>query len=257
MKKSPTAPLRHKVSDIVAIMIKQLVVDNQLEPGDKLPSEKELIETFQVGRGTVRESLKALEVQGIVKRVTGRHGGTRVAEVSHVPVMQFVANYLHFQEASPVDIYSIRVILEPIMAESAVGNLTEDDFEELEQKNRICRLYLEGEVTRLECRKAELDFHDIIARSCPNPFLFFLCTFMNYILYNYLQFKSMENEMGREFAANNLEYHERLLAAFRDQDGEEVRRYMSEHMNNAFDYIVKLKASMNSSLLSNSEKHLI
>ena len=59
----------------VAEAIKEYVVSNALQPGDKLPNESELITLFGMAKGTIREAMRILEAQGLVKTRTGPGGG--------------------------------------------------------------------------------------------------------------------------------------------------------------------------------------
>ena len=64
------------------MQIEEAIVDGRLRPGDRLPSERELAETFGVSRASVREALRALEVFGVVvaRRGTGPDAGSIVAD---------------------------------------------------------------------------------------------------------------------------------------------------------------------------------
>ena len=61
---------RNNRSEAVLEQLKRLIAQNT-KPGDRLPTEKALAETFQVGRSTIRECLSALTVQGLVERLPG------------------------------------------------------------------------------------------------------------------------------------------------------------------------------------------
>lgn len=238
-----------KRSDIIIDAIKRMIVEQKLKPGDRLPSEKELIEQFQSSRGTTREALKSLEILGLVERIPGPKGGTRVRAVDSHEAMQSLANFMHFQNVTAVDLYSVRVYLEPMLVDSAVGHLETGHLRRLEEMIAISRQYLEGMKSRLQCRKAELDFHDIIAEACPNIFLSFLCKFINYILFHFLHIESIESSLGREFAKQNLDYHIQILAALRKGNRSAARTLMTEHMEDAFRYIISLKAVVGNSLI--------
>jgi DNA-binding FadR family transcriptional regulator len=136
-----------------------------------------------------------------------------------------------------------------MLVESAVGHLGQDHLRKLEEMIAISRQYLEGKKSRMQCRKAELDFHDIIANASPNIFLSFLCTFINYILFHFLHIESMESSLGRQFAEQNIDYHIRILAALRDGRKNTARALMAAHMKDAFRYIVSLKAVVGNSLI--------
>ena len=70
-----------KRGDVMVDEIKAWIAERRLTPGDRLPKESELQALFGVSKGTAREALKSLEVQGLVKVTTGPSGGATVGEV--------------------------------------------------------------------------------------------------------------------------------------------------------------------------------
>ena len=70
-----------KVSDSIIAQIRDAILSGQLKPGDRLASEKELIEQFNVSKATMREALRVLEVIGMIEMRKGIAGGAFVAEV--------------------------------------------------------------------------------------------------------------------------------------------------------------------------------
>ena len=71
---------QQKRGDLVAEEIKRLITEKDLKPGDRLPREVELQQLFLVSKSTIREALKSLEVQGLIKVTTGPSGGGMVVE---------------------------------------------------------------------------------------------------------------------------------------------------------------------------------
>ena len=63
-----------KRSDQVAYQIKETIISNRLPPGEKLSDEKDFLKTYRVSKGTMREALKSLEVQGLVNIKTDPRG---------------------------------------------------------------------------------------------------------------------------------------------------------------------------------------
>ena len=94
----------------VAESIKGYVVSNALQPGDKLPNEAELIELFGMAKGTIREAMRILEAQGLVKTRTGPGGGCFVHEVSETRTRALLANYFYFRHLTISDIYARHLI---------------------------------------------------------------------------------------------------------------------------------------------------
>ena len=116
----------------VAEAIKNFVVSEALQPGDKLPNEAELIKRFSMAKGTIREAMRILEAQGLVKTRTGPGGGCFVHEVSENRTRALLSNYFYFKHLSITDIYQIRKKLEPELVSNLAGKLTIENIEELE-----------------------------------------------------------------------------------------------------------------------------
>jgi len=127
-----------KRGDMVVEEIKRWIAERRLIPGDKLPKEAALQELFGVSKGTAREALKSLEVQGLVTVSTGPAGGATINEVPLERTFQLLQNYLFFRDLNVAQIYAIRRVLEPELAAGAVTHLTEADFDALERSIDAC-----------------------------------------------------------------------------------------------------------------------
>ncbi len=243
-----------KRSDLVAEEIKRLITSKNLLPRDKLPRELDLQEMFGVSKSTVREALKSLEVQGLIKVSTGPGGGGMVVEVPLDRTFQLMQNYLFFKSVSIEDIYQVRRLLEPELAASAVLHLTEADFAALENNVHCCDPRAEGDTDSLTQRQEEITFHDIFAAACPNSFLRFSCEMINEML---RQLTSFDNRMRasdqRKFGVVNTEFHERILATARARDVEGVRQLMTKHMNEAARSVTRMKGKLKGRLILDSE----
>jgi len=78
-----SSPRKMKRSDQIVEAVKRWVVVKDIQPGDRLPNEKALMELFECSKGTVREALKSLEVQGLIRLKTGPGGGAILAQVPY------------------------------------------------------------------------------------------------------------------------------------------------------------------------------
>src|SRR5690606_12200682 len=225
-----------------------------LLPGDRLPRENELQELFNVSKGTVREALKSLEVQGLIKVSTGPGGGGMAVEVPLDRAFQLLQNYLFFKEVSIEDIYRVRYLLEPELAASAVPHLTEEEFDALERNIQICDPGLESQIDPYTQRQEDLTFHDILASASPNPFLRFVCEMINQMLRQLTVYDNkMQPREQQRFGANNVDFHRQLLVAARARDVEEVRALMSAHMQDAQRSVKRLQGRLHGRLILDSE----
>ena len=95
----------------------------------------------------------------------------------------------------------------------------------------------------------ELDFHDILATVCPNPFLAFNCRFMNALLRDCTVIRSVYGNSPSQhparidhLAADGVAAHQQLLDAFRSRDAERARDIMRAHIEQAEAHMVALEA---------------
>jgi DNA-binding FadR family transcriptional regulator len=239
-----------KRSDWVAEQIKTWIAVEGLSPGDRLPQEKALIDRFGVSKGTIREALKSLEVQGLVRVSTGPKGGATVASVSVDRSTQLLANYFYFQDLAIDQVYAVRRLLEPELAALVADRLTETDFQALEASIGLCSCAPADKQMTYRQRLAELDFHDVLANACPNPLLAFNCRFINALLRDCTVFRKLYADPDdgdipsdvHRLAEDGLAAHRRLLDAFRRRDAEAARREMHDHILRAEQNMAALEA---------------
>ena len=245
-----------KRSDLVAEEIKRLITEKNLSPGDRLPREIELQAQFGVSKGTIREALKSLEVQGLVTISTGPSGGGTIAEVPLDRTLQFMQNYLFFKEVTIDDIYKVRELLEPQLAAGAVPHLSQADFEALEHSIACCDPMSSAE-DPVSQRREDVNFHDILAAANPNPCLRFTCELINEMLRQLIVYGNRSSEaQQRRFGAANAKFHREITDAARLRDAERVRALMTEHMQDAAQSVKKLKGRLQGRLILDAESQL-
>src|SRR5690606_16546221 len=133
--------------------------------GAKLPPERVMLEQYQVGRGTLRESLRFLELQGVISLKPGPGGGPTVERPDASNLATTLLLMLQFENAPFRDIVEARRGLEPLMARLAAERMTTEQLLKLEQSVEVMRDNLDDEETFL---KANQQFHDVIAWSSRN-----------------------------------------------------------------------------------------
>ena len=242
-----------KRPDLVAQEIKRLITEKNLSPGDRLPRESELQAQFQVSKGTIREALKSLEVQGLITISTGPSGGGTVVEVPLDRTLQFMQNYLFFQEVTIDDIYTVRQMLEPELAAGAVPHLTEADFEALEHSIACCDPTQSSE-DLVSQRREDVNFHDILAAANPNPFLRFTCELINEMIRQLIVFANRTPQSEhRRFGEANARFHRDIVQAARERDAEKVRALMQQHMRDAASSVKRMKGRIQGRLILDAD----
>lgn len=214
----------------VADEIKQWVVERDLKAGDKLPNEGEMIEQFGVSKGTVREALRILEAQGLIVTKTGPGGGSIVGEVSTERARSLLANYFYFQDLSVADIYQMRKVLEPELAASLAGHLSENQLAELHD----LALRHPEPATSAEEEKQQhitsLVFHARLSDFAGNRLLGFVIGFMAQALTDLTVYRRLYDPPNVELWRKGREHQLQLVEALQQGDPDRARDIMFSHM---------------------------
>ncbi|SON58101.1 putative L-lactate dehydrogenase operon regulatory protein [Hartmannibacter diazotrophicus] len=224
---------RRKRPDLLADQIRGQIADNGLKPGDRLPPDWLKPELRGVARGTLREALKVLEFQGLVTTRTGPGGGVFVSEVSADQALQVIDNLFLFRPPSIADIQHLRRVVEPELAASLAGRLSEEDFLVLRDKIGL----LEAEPATPEDeerqRRAELDFHIELARRAPNALVGFMTLLLLSLLRDRADFQDVPDSPARMAADSGLDHRIRLIRALHSGEAGRSRAAMEALLENA------------------------
>lgn len=133
--------------------------------GDRLPPERVMLEEYEVGRGTLRESLRFLELQGVISLKPGPGGGPVVQQPDATSLATSLTLLLQFANAPFRTIAEARIGLEPMMAQLAAERMGEDLLADLKSSVDTMYEHLDNQAVFLEENKR---FHDAIAHGSGN-----------------------------------------------------------------------------------------
>src|SRR4051795_9952014 len=120
-----------KLSTLLADSITETILRNALQPGARLPAEREMREQFGVGRGTLREALRVLEAEGLITVRSGPHGGPVVARPDAMRLARLLILLLIAWGATLRSVYEVRIVLEPLAAARAADSATAEQIHDL------------------------------------------------------------------------------------------------------------------------------
>ena len=120
-----------KLSDTIVAHFEQMIVDGRLRAGQKLPSERQLAQQFNVSRPSLREAIQKLEAKGVVERRQG--GGTYVVNTVNEQLTQPLFELLAKHPESQFDLLEFRHALEGISSFYAALRGTKADLERIEE----------------------------------------------------------------------------------------------------------------------------
>ncbi len=215
---SPIA--RRKVYELIAERLLAQITDRRLHPGDVLPTERELTRSFRVGRSSVREALRILESQGLIKPVAT--GAFVVAEYGN-PLHHSLDLLLTLHRASLRELFEVRKILEVEAAALAAARRTDADLHTMS-------LTIEEMVAGLAAQEryinADLRFHLTIASAAGNRMVLHMMQAIRLPLQHALA--SIYHIPGSP--QRSIAQHRRILAAIAARDDASARARMREHL---------------------------
>ena len=112
--------------------IQEAILDGRLQPGDKLPSQRELVTMFQTSRASIREALRVLEQKGLIEVKLGVRGGAVVRNAGTGPITESLKLLLHQNQVSREHLAAFRESIEGDIAASAALRAGPDDIQRLE-----------------------------------------------------------------------------------------------------------------------------
>jgi len=204
---------------LVAEQIRQLIIEQHLEIGEKIPNEFELAERLNVGRGTVREAIKLLVARNVLEIRRGR--GTFIANNTGLIDDPFGFAYMDDEERLTRELFALRLQMEPWIAGLAAEQATDDNIAEL----RICQTKIEelledGQNHWLE----DQQFHVCIAGCTQNRVLPLLIPVITYSVH--LFGKKNQRDLSKE----TIETHARIVHAIAAHDPQTAHTAMLDHL---------------------------
>ncbi|MDR1519764.1 MAG: FadR family transcriptional regulator [Planctomycetota bacterium] len=225
-------------SEIIFEKLKLLIEDAFWKPGEKIYTEAELCEKFNVSRSTVREAINMLKANNLVYAVPG--AGTFVS--NRQATFVFASNYqldLNSEKAL-LDVMELRLAIEPYGAGLAAARIS---GEELDRLRVLHERYAADLGNGPEFFAAtDMAFHMYIAQITKNALLMEAMSNIK----AYLQNQLITSNHVLSHRAVAFAYHTRILEAICKQNTELAEIAMREHMSEAFQFMLSLISSVKS-----------
>src|SRR5271167_922567 len=214
-----------KASEVLAGELRERILTGELAEGDPLPAERELVKQAQMSRATVREALRILEVQNLVRVKTGRAGGAFVQRPTTKSMANSVSMLIRGQKIKLADLMETREALEPFCAELAARNRTEEDLAELDRANEAIA---DPEADLPAFLQANLDWHVGVAVASHNELLIGFMTALSQAIYTGTENAAFVDDNVRLVTARA---HRSITNAIRSRDAEAAGRRMRNHVH--------------------------
>ena len=231
-----------RASEYIEKEIKQAIIDGNLKPGDKLPTEKEMAIQFGVSIVTLREALRGLEIFGLIQKKKGLGGGIFISNLSSNSLKASLGNFFDFKNLSPQHLYEVRKIIEPSSIKLAVQNITPYEIIKIEENVSYCEKKLIklgpflNEEEFFDLDEKNNDFHRLIAEGSHNPILSLTIDY----IFDFL-WECETNILIPDiiYSKSNIEDHRNILEYLKQRNVEKCEEKMFQHLKRLDEYLIE------------------
>lgn len=219
-----------KIYEEIVDQIRELVARGELKPGDKLPSERDLVERLQVSRASIREALSALEMMGLIEVRSGE--GTFMRRLRSESVVAPLAWMLSIEKGTVTELLEVRKILEVHAAQLAAERAKPEDLRELAEALEDMR---QETVTPELGGVADLRFHYAITRATKNTILMLLMDSISDMMQQML--KTSREKLYKGKYTPDILYleHVQIYEAIKSKDSVKASELILEHLKGVED----------------------
>ncbi|ANN21422.1 GntR family transcriptional regulator [Amycolatopsis orientalis] len=247
MEFEPVAPVR--AYQRVVEQIEEAVISGRIKPGDRLPSERELMVQFDVGRSTVREALRVLQAAEMIRSRPGDPRGPEVLAASPAALHRSMHRLARADHLGLSELLQFRMILDGSAHLLAAQLRTEENLAELDAALAAMRAGISRGFA--EFSHADVAFHEAIARATGNPLLVISGEVVRGVVLELIEDKLEHADDRTELMRNWLAHHEEVLGAIRDSDGERASRLAKQALyDNYAEYVPEEQRRLLMPLLS-------
>lgn len=217
-----------RASEAIFKQIWELIMAGKLKPGDKLPSERTLMEMLHRSRPTIREALRLLESAELI-HITPGSGGATVMEPSDSSVKHALENLIAIRDVDKSELLEYRKLNEIAAAGWAAQRRTPEDLENL------YRCAKETDWDTIAADKfvlADFGFREILVQAGHNHLGIIVDSVLHRLVYDLLQtsFLGAGENLQQQIRKKVIESHFRICKAIEEQDSTNAERFMCQHI---------------------------
>lgn len=219
---------QRSLSSQIADQIRQAIIDGSLKADDRLPTEGELATRYQVSRPTIREALKRLAAQNLVRSRRGPTGGTFINKPSAEDLSDALTSattlLVSMDSFSMQEISQTRLMMEQSCITLAAENISESQLNQLQQELLFQQ---SSTLSPEEFCASDVRFHRIIAEASGNRLL-------SFIMFSIIEaLQPISNMVTFRFRERSviLEQHQKMLEALQTGDTTQAAALIAEQIH--------------------------
>lgn len=211
--------------------IEGAIARGELRPGQRLPSERELVTQFGASRPTVREALRVLESSGVIRSRPGDPNGPEILPFSPTGLAKQITRLAQIEEMSIAELVSFRMILDGSANLLAARLRSDAELAEIEQTLVVMENAIDRGFDQFS--EADVAFHDAVATASRNSLIQVCNKVVRGVVLSLISDKLTRAHNSTELMRESLQHHQEVLQAIRDGDGPAAARISRQ---NLYDY---------------------
>tara|TARA_R110002051_G_scaffold263759_2_gene323605 strand:- start:26436 stop:27137 length:702 start_codon:yes stop_codon:yes gene_type:complete len=217
-----------EIQNSIISQIGELINFKNLEPGDKLPSERKLSEKFNVSRGNVRDAIDKLEFYGIL--YSKPQSGTFIAEIGQVAMNGMLEDILRLEDPDFKSLVETRILLELKTVRLAARRRTESDLLKMQE---ALEAYKEKVINNEDAVQEDLLFHLAIARASRNTTINRMMLIITpEIITNFEKYHVCDKDQSMK----GIKEHQDIFDAIKEQNTQKAKEMMKVHFSVLYKY---------------------
>ncbi len=219
---------KRDVQQTIIAKLRDLIEYKNLEPGDKLPSERMLSEKFGVSRSNIREAIQKLEFYGILH--SKPQSGTFIADIGRVAMSGMMEDILGLEEPDFKSLVETRILLELKTVRLAALRRTDED---LEAMRSALDAYKNKVLNKEDAVEEDLLFHLAIAKASKNSSMnTFMLIITPEIITNFEKYHVCDSNQSFK----GIQEHEDIFHAIKNQNPKKAKEMMKVHFKVLYQY---------------------
>jgi DNA-binding FadR family transcriptional regulator len=211
--------------------VEDAVARGEIKPGERLPSEREMVAQFGASRPTVREALRVLESRGMIRSRPGDPNGPEVLAFTPRGLAEQMAWLARVEGVGVAELVSYRMILDGSANMLAARLRSEAELEAMEQTIAAMEAAIDKGFD--EFSRADVAFHDAVAQASRNPLIQVSNQVVREVVLTLISDKVSKARNRKALMRESLEHHQEVLEAIRQRDGVGAARISRR---NLYDY---------------------
>jgi DNA-binding FadR family transcriptional regulator len=233
---SGTSAANGRVFQRLVDYVQNAIASGDLKPGDRLPSERELVQKFGIGRASVREALRVLENMELVRSQPRDPRGPLVLPLSVEPVRRSIAMLTATNTLELAELVQFRMIVDA--SANLLASTRRTDAQLLELERNMARMRESMHRGYAEFGQADLEFHELIAEAAGNKLIQVYGDVTREAVLTLIQRTIRDAQDQTALMLQSIRHHRAAFAAIADRDGLRASRLARESLYSYYAHLV-------------------